>query len=62
MDTMCEICGRVSWGHWVTLGHGRWRHAECEPGSRPWIEKMRNVTRTSEQELLFQFYTKGTII
>lgn len=49
----CEVCDRVAWGNFQPLGLGRWRHAECYPGGRNWLEAYgRNVKQSEAGDFL----------
>ena len=51
----CEICERVRWGNYQYLGHSKWRHEECYPGSEAWVEyytKLPAEKRTDAGNLL----------
>lgn len=55
----CMVCGRVCWGTYRYLGHGKWRHEECHPGSKPWLEWYASLPadrRTSAGDALFAHY------
>lgn len=44
----CCICDRVRWGAWQSLGFGKWRHEECYPGSKSWVEHYYKVGARDE--------------
>lgn len=56
LQETCCICDRVRWGNYQYLGKGKWRHAECAPGSHNWREyymRLPEAKRTSAGNLLF---------
>lgn len=55
---LCNICKRVPWGDMVRLGFGKERHAECYPGSQPWLENFKTLPadqQTEEGKILARF-------
>lgn len=38
LKEFCKVCERVPFGDIVRLGHGTWRHDECQIGSEAWAE------------------------
>jgi hypothetical protein len=59
MNNICCVCDRVPWGEVQRLGHGKWRHAECAPGSKAWAEYYQALPltqRVAEGELLLRYY------
>lgn len=60
LDEFCQVCERVRWGNYQYLTHGHWRHEECAPGSKNWVENYpRRSKKTSEGDLLFKHHSKA---
>lgn len=57
LQETCKVCDRIRWGNYQYLGKGVWRHQECAPGSRNWMEYYRNLPaeqRTSAGNILLE--------
>jgi len=46
----CAVCERVAWGYVVRLGFGKWRHAECYPGSAAWLDYFKRLPASQQTE------------
>ena len=52
----CRVCDRPFWGEGQELGFGKWRHSECAPGSRSWVEYYEHGPRTEAGDFLLAHY------
>jgi len=56
-NEFCNVCNRVYWGDAQRLGYGKWRHQECAPGSRNWVEAYElQRSRSEVSDFLAQHY------
>ena len=65
LEEVCFVCSRVRWGAYQVLGFGKWRHDECYPGSKAWLEAMEekrahHVKLTEEQSTIYNHH-KGEL-
>lgn len=52
----CKYCDRVRWGNYQYLLNGEWRHEECSPGSRDWLEYYERLNKSQRKDHMTTLY------